>query len=155
MVRYNMPRYKHYEYDQSLLLPVNFSEQIMPVTLEYTINYLVEEKIDIAPLEERSCNEENGAPAYDPKMLLKIIILAYSRGVNSTRRIEKLCKENIIFQALTAGTQPDFTTIAHFVRSMRDEVRFLFSDILLYCNELDLLSGTTFALDGCKLSSNA
>ena len=42
-----MPRYKHYEYDQSLLLPVNFSEQIMPVTLEYTINYLVEEKIDI------------------------------------------------------------------------------------------------------------
>ena len=150
-----MPRYKHYEYDQSLLLPVNFSEQIMPVTLEYTINYLVEEKIDIAPLEERSCNEENGAPAYDPKMLLKIIILAYSRGVNSTRRIEKLCKENIIFQALTAGTQPDFTTIAHFVRSMRDEVRFLFSDILLYCNELDLLSGTTFALDGCKLSSNA
>lgn len=155
MVRYNMPRYKHSEYDQSLLLPVTFSEQIMPGTIEYTINYLVEEKIDIAPLEERFCNEENGAPAYDPKILLKIILLAYSRGVNSTRRIEKLCKENIIFQALTAGTQPDFTTIAYFVRSMRDEVRFLFSNILLYCNELDLLGGTTFALDGCKLSSNA
>ena len=88
MVRCTMPRYKHYDYDQSLLLPVNFAEQIMPGTLEYTIHYLVKEKIDISPLEEQFCNEETGAPAYDPKILLKIILMAYSRGIISSRRIQ-------------------------------------------------------------------
>src|SRR3974390_1594095 len=116
MVRCDMPHYKHYDYDQSLLLPVNFSEQIIPGTLEYTIHYLVEEKIDITPLEERFCNEKTGAPAYDPKILLKIVLLAYSRGIISSRRIERLCRENIIFKAITAGTEPDFTTIANFIR---------------------------------------
>ncbi len=150
-----MPRYKYYDYEQSLLLPVNFDEQIMPGTLEHTINYLVEERIDISPLEARFCNEGTGAPAYDPKILLKIVLLAYSRGVISSRRIERLCRENIVFKALTAGTEPDFTTIAGFIRSIEGNEQFLFSDVLLYCSELDLLGGTTFALDGCKLPSNA
>ena len=78
-----MPRYKHYDYQQSILIPVNFDEQIMPGTLEHTINYLVEEKIDISMLETRFHNEETGAPAYDPKILLKIVLMAYSRGVVS------------------------------------------------------------------------
>jgi hypothetical protein len=65
-----MPRYKYYDYQQSILLPVDFNEQIMPGTLEHTINYLVEEKIDISPLEARFNNEETGAPAYDPRILL-------------------------------------------------------------------------------------
>jgi len=61
----------------------------------------------------------------------------------------------VVFKALSAATEPDFTTIAHFIRAMRDDVRQLFADVLLYCVELDLLGGTTFALDGCKLPSNA
>jgi transposase len=150
-----MPRYKRYDYKQSLLLPVNFDEQIMPGTLEHTINYLVEEKIDISPLEARFCNEETGAPAYNPKILLKIVLLAYSRGVVSSRRIERLCRENIVFKALTADIEPDFTTIAGFVRSIEGTEQGIFSDVLLYCSELDLLGGTVFALDGCKLPSNA
>jgi transposase len=154
-MRYMMPRYKHYNYQQSILLPVNFDEQILPGTLEHTINYLVEEKMDISPLEVRFHNEETGAPAYDPKILLKIVLMAYSRGVVSSRRIERLCRENIIFKALTAGIEPDFTTIAGFIRSIEGKEQFLFSDVLLYCGELDLLGGTIFALDGCKLPSNA
>ncbi len=136
-------------------MPVHFDEQIMPGALEYTIHYLVEEKIDITPLETRFQNNFTGAPAYNPKVLLKIVLLAYSRGVISSRRIERLCRADIVFKALTAGTEPDFTTIAGFIRGIEGEEQLLFSDILLYCNELDLLGGTTFALDGCKLSSNA
>jgi transposase len=150
-----MPRYKPYDYQQSILLPVNFNEQIMPGTLEHTINYLVEEKIDVSRLEARFHNEETGAPAYDPKILLKIMLMAYSRGIVSSRRIERLCRATIVFKALTAGIEPDFTTIAGFIRSIEGKEQFLFSDILLYCGELDLLGGTTFALDGCKLPSNA
>lgn len=50
---------------------------------------------------------------------------------------------------------PDFTTIASFIREMKDEVKTIFTGVLLVCNEMDLLGGTEFALDGCKMSSNA
>jgi hypothetical protein len=67
-----MPRYKNFDYDQSLLLPVNFKEQIIPGTLGYTIHLIVEEKIDISPLEKRFQNDETGAPVDEkPRQLVR------------------------------------------------------------------------------------
>ena len=57
--------------------------------------------------------------------------------------------------ALSCGHAPDFTTIAGFIRLLKDEIKIIFRDVLLICGELDLLGGTEFALDGCKMSSNA
>jgi glutaconyl-CoA decarboxylase len=57
------------------------------------------------------------APAYDPKILLKIILFAYSRGVVSSRKIERACRENVIFMALSTDSRPHFTTIADFISS--------------------------------------
>lgn len=57
--------------------------------------------------------------------------------------------------ALSANSQPDFTTIAYFIRSMEEEIIIIFRNILLVCSEMNLISGDMFALDGCKLSSNA
>ena len=54
----------------------------------------------------RYCNDDPGAPAYDPAILLKIILYAYSRGITSSRKIEQCCKENIIFMALSCDTSP-------------------------------------------------
>jgi transposase len=100
-------------------------------------------------------NDETGAPAYNPAIMLKIALYAYSRGITSSREIEKLCRENVIFMALSADTKPHFTTIAEFISSMKDQITPLFRDILLYCNELGLIDKTMFAIDGCKISSNA
>ena len=57
-----MPRYKKYDYSQSQLLPINFNEQILPGTLEYTIHYVVDNKINLSRLEKRFRNDETGAP---------------------------------------------------------------------------------------------
>ena len=94
-------------------------------------------------------------PRYDPKILLKVVLLAYSRGLISSRKIEQACRENVVFIALACGQQPDHSTIAAFVSSMQDEILPLFRDVLLVCEEMNLLGGTMFALDGCKLPSNA
>ena len=59
------------------------------------------------------------------------------------------------FMALADCEQPDHSTIAAFVSSMKDEIRPLYTDVLLVCEEEALLGGTFFALDGCQLSSNA
>jgi transposase len=83
------------------------------------------------------------------------VLLAYSRGIIHSRKIEKACKENITFMALTCGQHPDHSTIAAFVSTMREQIQPLFRDVLLVCEEMGLLGGSEFSLDGCKLPSNA
>ncbi len=118
-----MPRYKDYSYDQHKLLPIAFREQILPGTFEYTLNYLIDKEVDLSVFETRYRNEETGAPAYDPAILLKIILYAYARRIISSREIERCCRENIIFMALSADTQPHFSTIAGFISSMSERSR--------------------------------
>ena len=150
-----MAKYKPYDYDQMVMIPVRLKEQLEPGTLEYAIHELVEERIDVSLFEGRFKNDDTGAPAFDPKILLKIILFAYSRGIIGSRPIERACKENIIFIALGCGFQPDHSTIANFVSSMKQEVQSIFCNILLVCEELNLLGGSHFAIDGLKVSSNA
>jgi len=150
-----MAKYKHYDYAQNVLVPVSLEDQIVPGTLEFAIQILVEERIDTSIFDERYNNDETGCRAYDPKVLLKVVLFAYSRGLISSRKIERACKENVTFMALSCGQQPDHSTIATFVSSMQDEILPLFRDVLLVCEEMKLLGGTFFALDGSKLPSNA
>ncbi len=150
-----MAKYKSYDYSQTVLLPVSLEDQLMPGTLELAIHTLVETRMDISIFDEKYKNDETGRAAYDPKVLLKVVLFAYSRGIVSSRKIERACRENVTFMALACEQKPDHSTIAAFVSSMKDEILPLFRDILLVCDEEGLLGGTMFALDGCKLPSNA
>ena len=150
-----MARYKNYDYGQRVLVPVSLEDQLAPGTLEFAIHTLVETRMDLSVFDDKYSNDETGRLAYDPKVLLKVVLLAYSRGLVSSRKIERACRENIVFMALSCGQHPDHSTIAAFVSSMKDEILCLFRDVLLVCDEMELLGGTFFALDGCKLPSNA
>jgi len=150
-----MAKYKHYDYSQNVLIPVNLEDQLMPGTLEFAIHTLVEERMDTSIFDERYHNDETGRWAYNPKIVLKAVLLGYSRGIITSRKIERACKENVTFMALCCGEQPDHSTIASFVSCMKEEIMPLFRDVLLVCHEMDLLGGTFFALDGSKLPSNA
>ena len=110
-----MARFKHYDYGQMKMLPVSFEQQIVPGSFEHTRNYLINHEIDLTVFEHRYRNDETGAPAYDPAILLKVILYAYSRGVTASRQIERLCRENVVFMALSADSAPHFTTIADFI----------------------------------------
>jgi transposase len=150
-----MARYKSYDYGQTKLLPVSFERQVMPGTFEYTLSHLIDREIDMSVFEARYRNDETGAPAYDPAILLKVVLLAYSRGVTGSRQIARLCEENVLFMALSADTQPHFTTIADFIAGMAAEVTQVFRDVLLVCDEAGLIGREMFAVDGVKLPSNA
>jgi len=148
-------RYKSYSYAQGKFIPVHFEKQIIPGTFEYSLNHLVDHELDLSIFDERYRNEETGASAYDPRILLKIILFAYSRGIVSSRRIAQACEENIIFMALSCDTKPHFTTIADFISTMDKEITRLFREVLLTCDDLGLIGKEMFAIDGCKLPSNA
>lgn len=150
-----MARYKDYSYEQTKLIPIAFSQQILPGTFEYTLNYLIDSEFDLSCFEQRYHNDETGAPAYDPAILVKIILYGYARGIVSSRQIERSCQENIIFMALSADTHPHFTTIADFISSSSEQIIELFRDVLVICDKMGLIGREMFAVDGCKLASNA
>lgn len=150
-----MARFIDYNPHQTVLLPVSFEQQILPGTFEHTLNYLVDNKLDLSIFHHKYKNDDNGRPAYDPALLLKIVLLAYARGVTGSRRIEALCRENVLFMALSSDCRPHFTTIADFISGSSAEIAKLFHQVLMICDELGLIGKEMFAIDGCKLPSNA
>jgi transposase len=127
---------------------------LLPDTLEWTIDYLVD-KMDLSLFERNYHNDEKSAAAYPPRILLKVIFYCYSKGIISSRKIEKTCRENIIAKALAEDSEPDHDTIAAFISGNGDAVTDLFTQVLLQCAQLNLITGEMFAVDGCKLPSNA
>jgi transposase len=129
-----MPRFKPYDYAQLQMVPVSLDEQLLPGTLEFAIHYLIEQRLDTSIFDARYANDQTGCCAYDPKVLLKVILLGYARGLLSSRRLERACRENIVFMALTCGQSPDHSTLAGFVSSLHAEVPALFAQVLLVCD---------------------
>jgi transposase len=149
-----MAKYRDYSYEQERLLPVSLLRQIQPSTFEHTLNYMVDQQIDLRVFESRYRNDDTGAPAIDPAILLKVILLAYSRGIIGSRRIAQACEENVLFMALAADSRPHFTTIAEFISSMGEQITSVFTDVLAVCYSEGLIGKRMFAVDGCKISSN-
>lgn len=149
-----MARYKPQDRN-SLLLPVVLSEQIVPGTFAFALNYLVDHELDLAPLDAQFRNDEVGASAYDPRVMLKIVLLAYSQGLISSRTIEQACARNVQFIAISGDSQPSHAHIAKFVANLGTQIKPLFSQVLMTCDAQGLIGRDMFAIDGVKLPSNA
>ncbi len=93
-----MARYKDYDYSQGKFIPIHFDQQILPGTFEYSLDYLIDNEIGLSLFDLRYRNDEipKAFGTYDPAILLKIILYAYSRGITSSRKIAQCCQENII-----------------------------------------------------------
>ncbi|NOT69243.1 MAG: transposase [Methylophilaceae bacterium] len=137
------------------LLAVDFDQQILPGTFEHALCHLIDHELDLSAFHARYQNDDGGASAYHPAALLKIILLAYSRGLLYSRRIEAACRENIVFIAVSGDSQPHFSTIAAFVSGMGDAIASLFAQVLLVCDRQGLIGREMFAIDGVKLPANA
>jgi transposase len=149
-----MARYKHIDTNPKFL-PVDLSQQLLPGTFEHALNHLLDHEVDLSAFDARYRNDNNGATAYPPAMLLKIVLFAYSRGIVSSRSIERACREHITFIALCGDNQPHFTTIAEFVSSLGHDIARIFSQVLFICDKQGLIGREMFAIDGVKLPSNA
>lgn len=149
-----MARYKPVERG-GMFIPVVLSQQLQPGTFEFALDHLVDHELDLSGLDARFDNDHTGASAYDPRVMLKIVLLAYSRGLISSRRIEQACAQNVLFMAISGDSHPSFTHIAKFVRELGGEVQTLFSQVLMTCDRMGLIGKTMFAIDGVKLPGNA
>ena len=149
-----MARYKYIDTNPRFLA-VDLARQLLPGTFEHALNHLLDHAIDLSHFDARFRNDETGAPAYPPAMLLKVVLFAYSQGIVSSRSIERACQEHVTFIALCGGTAPHFTTIAHFVSTLADDIAHVFAAVLAICDAQGLIGREMFAIDGVKLPSNA
>jgi transposase len=149
-----MPRYKPSDC-HSLMLPVVLSEQIVPGSYAFALSYLVDHELDLSALDARFKNDITGASAYDPRVMLKIVLLAYSQGLISSRSIAAACSRNVQFIAISGDSQPSHAHIAKFVVSLSDQIQPLFAQVLMTCDAQGLIGREMFAIDGVKLPSNA
>jgi transposase len=116
-----MARYYDVEADLRFIA-LDLSEQLRPGTFEHSLSYLIDHELDLSHFDLRYCNDDTGAPAYPPAMLLKVVLFGYSQGLVSSRSIARACARDATFIALSGDSQPHFTTIAHFVSSLGDDI---------------------------------
>ena len=107
-----MARYRHYDPERTKMIAVSYGRQLLPGTFEHALNYLIDDEIDLGRFAARFKNDDTGAPAYDPAVLLKVVLFAYSRGITFSRTMARACVENVTFIAL-ACDQPHFATLTH------------------------------------------
>ena len=123
-----MARYKHID-TSPRFLAVDLSKQLLPGTFEHALNQLLDHDLDLSDFDARYCNDETGATAYPPAMLLKVILFAYSQGLVSSRAIERACREHVTFIALSGDSLPHFTTIADFVSTLGKDITNIFTEL--------------------------
>ena len=98
---------------------------------------------------------ETGCPAYPPRVMTKLLVYAYSKGVRSSRKIEELVEHDVRYMWLGGQLKPDFRTIARFRKEKFNEVSELFADSVRLCKEAGLVSMQVVAIDGTKVAANA
>ncbi|MGH8701432.1 MAG: IS1182 family transposase [Burkholderiales bacterium] len=149
-----MARYKHID-TQPKFLPVDLARQLLPGTFEHALNYLIDHELDLSAFDAHYRNDAEGAPAYPPAVLLKVVLAAYAHGVVGSRGIAALCREHVTFIALCGDDPPHFTTIADFVSTRPAEIAQVFTAVVAICDREGLIGREMFAIDGVKLPSNA
>lgn len=149
-----MARYKHIDTNPRLLA-VDLARQLLPGTFAHAVDHLLEHALDLSAFDARFRNDTTGAPAYPPAMLLKVVLVGYAHGVVSSRGIERLCRDHVTFIALCGDAAPHFTTIAHFVSTLGQEIAHVFGAVVAICDAQGLVGREMFAIDGVKLPSNA
>ena len=99
--------------------------------------------------------DPRGVKAYEPRMMVVLLLYAYCVGLPSSRKIEKACWEDAAFRVLTGNQQPDHSRISDFRRVHLDALAGLFVQVLRLCQKAGLVSLGNVALDGTKMKANA
>lgn len=148
-----IPVFKGYHQDQGWLFPPNLNEMVPENHLVRIVSAIVD-RMDLTSLYARY--QGGGTSSYHPKMLLKVLIYAYTQRIYSSRQIAKALRENIFFMWLSGMNRPDFRTINRF-RSwrMRGVIDELFYSVVQILEDMKLITLDSYFLDGTKIEANA
>ena len=142
-----------FDADQSFLLAKNPRDWIPRDHFVFFIEDTVQ-KLDLSAI-YASYKDGVGAPPYDPRMMTSILIYGYSRGIRSSRKLERACVEDMTFRVLAAQNQPDHSRISAFRKRHLAALEGLFTQVLVLCHEEGIVKLQHVAIDGTKVRANA
>ena len=140
--------------DQQFLLPVDMREWLAEDHVVWVLLEVVEH-LDLSGVEARYALGGAGRRAWDPRMMLALLIYSYADGIRSSRQIERLCRTDVAMRVICGMQVPDHTAIARFRQVHQDSVRELFTQVLLICAKAGLGRLGTIAIDGTKICADA
>jgi transposase len=146
--------FRPWDVDQAWLLPPSVQDFVPARHVAHFVRETVRSELDLAAI-FASYEEERGYPPYHPAMMVALLLYGYSRGVYSSRQLERACEERVDFMAVTGMSRPDFHTIAAFRRRHLPALGGLFVQVLKLCREAGLVKLGHVALDGTKIKANA
>lgn len=140
--------------EQAFLLPPDMREWLPEDHLAWVLVEAVE-RLDLSALFSAYRDDGNGRPAYDPALMVALLLYAYATGERSSRVIERRCREDVAMRVISAGVCPDHATIARFRRRHAEALIGLFGQVLTLCRLAGLGRLGTIAIDGTKVRANA
>ena len=146
--------FRPWNVDQVWLFPPSVQDFVPARHVAHFVRETVRTELDLGAI--FACySEERGYPPYHPAMMVALLLYGYSRGVYSSRQLERACEERVDFMAVTGMSRPDFRTIAEFRRRHLTALGDLFVQVLKLCREAGLVKLGHVALDGTKIKANA
>lgn len=146
--------YRPVDRDQQFLMPPDMALWLPKEHLAWFVLDVVEQ-LDTSVFHQRHPKAGPGRRAFDPEMLLALLMYAYCVGERSSRRIEALCGDHVAFRVLCAQDVPDHSTIARFRVAHQDAFAGVFAQVLQMCADAGMGKVGKVAIDGTKIAANA
>jgi transposase len=140
--------------EQIYLMPPSLQEWLPEKDMAWFIIDVVGQ-MDLSGYNRKYRADGRGQEAYDPSMMIALLLYAYSNGIQSSRAIERMCERDIGFKVITGDAKPDHTTIARFRQDNGKAVEELFTEALRLCARAGLVKVGLVALDGTKIKAAA
>jgi transposase len=140
--------------EQPFLLPPDVREWLPDDHLAWFVIDAVG-VMDTAAFYDAYRQDGHGRAAYEPSMMIALLLYCWSRGVRSARRIERACLEDVACRVIAAHQRPDHATIARFVVRHERALGELFGEVLILCADAGLATVGVIAIDGTKVAANA
>jgi len=140
--------------DQPLLLPVDMREWLPGEDLVFVVLDAVA-ALDLEEFYRGYRADGHGRAAFDPEMMVALLLYGYCQGERSSRVIEKRCVRDVAYRVITGGLRPDHATIARFRARQEKALGGLFSQVLRLLAAEGMVSLGVLSLDGTKLAGNA
>jgi transposase len=148
-----MKTFRPYQPDQTLLLPPSIEEWLPAGHLARFVREVVSE-LDLRAIEDMY-EEGPGQPPYHPRLMVTLLLYAYSTGTYSSRRMAAKLVDDVAYRFLAAGNVPDFRTLSDFRKAHGVALTGLFVQVLKLCAEAGLVKLGRVAVDGTKVKANA
>jgi transposase len=143
--------FRPYDQDQMFLLPPSLNEWVRHDHPARIFSEIIDRLYTRAFRQPKA----EGRPAYDPKIMLKVLLWGYATGVRSSRKIEEELQQDVVFMWLAGLERPDFRTLCLFRTGNKETMQQVFAEVIAIAKGMGMGKPALVAVDGSKVQANS